>query len=114
MKLFFYTEKETVEIDGEQKEISKPGYSFDLEKVVMTYPTQDGLSVALSHNADKINPVEYKYKVDPKTKERVPVKISKFEITSEPITIELTDANDINRFLAEVGGPELNLKNLEA
>jgi len=113
MKLFFYTEKDTIEVDGEKKEIRKLGYSFDLEKVIMTYPTEDGLSVSLSHNADKINPVEYKYKVDPKTKQRVPVKVSKFEITSEPVTIELKYADEINSFLAAVGGPELNLKDPE-
>jgi len=113
MKLFFYTEKETVDVDGEQKEIAKPGYSFDLESVIMTYPTTDGLSVVLSSNADKLTPIEYKYRTDPKTKERIPVKIAKFEITSEPITIELKDADEINAFFAAVGGPELNLKNPE-
>lgn len=106
MRLFYYTEKEKKE-DGEEMELLvKTGFSFDLDSVIMTYPQDKGLAVVLNRNADKINPVEYEYKIDPQTKQRVPVKVKKFEITSEPIVINLTQADEIARFFSMTEGPK--------
>ena len=105
MRLFYYTEKKKVE-DGEEMEfVPETGYSFDLDSVVMTYPVKDGLAVILNRNVDKLNPVEYEYKIDPATKQKVPVKIKKFEVTSEPITIELKEVAEIKAFFEMTGGP---------
>ena len=97
MNLFYYTEVK----DG--KTIT--GYSFCLDDVILTYPKEEALNIVLSMGSDKLNPVDYKYKIDPKTKERVPVKVSKFEITNEPIVIELTVREEINKFFEMTGGP---------
>ena len=86
--------------------VTKTGFSFDLERVIMTYPEKNGLAVVLSHNSDKLNPVEYEYKIDPTTKQRVPVNVKKFEITSEPIVINLVNPEDVTRFFEEVNGPK--------
>lgn len=110
MNLFFYTQKETVEENGESKEVIKPGYSFDLDRVIMTYPVEEGLAILLSQNTDKLNPVDYQYKKDPKTGQKYPIKITKFEITSEPVTIQLTELDEINKFFSLVGGPVLEYK----
>ena len=106
MKLFFYTEKQKIEDGDEMEIVTKTGFSFDLERVIMTYPEKNGLAVVLSHNSDKLNPVEYEYKIDPTTKQRVPVKVKKFEITSEPIVINLVNQEDVTRFFEEVNGPK--------
>lgn len=106
MKLFFYTEKQKIEDGDEMEIVTKTGFSFDLERVIMTYPEKNGLAVVLSHNSDKLNPVEYEYKIDPTTKQRVPVKVKKFEITSEPIVINLVNPEDVTRFFEEVNGPK--------
>jgi hypothetical protein len=52
-----------------------------------------------------MNPTDYQYKINPVTKQKEPVKISKFEITSEPILIELTVLAEINEFFKLTGGP---------
>ena len=104
--LFYYTEKEKVENGEEMELIIKKGFSFNLHKVLMTYPTENGLAVVLEGNADKLNPVDYQYKIDPATKQKVPVKITKFEITSEPIVLELKVKEEILAFLAATGGPQ--------
>lgn len=109
MKLFYYTQKENVAPteDGQPVEpIKKTGYSFDLDSVVLTYPDSNGLSVVLNRNADKLNPVEYEYKIDPQTKQRVPVKVKRFEITSEPIVINLTEPEEIAQFFNLTDGPK--------
>jgi hypothetical protein len=86
--------------------VTKTGFSFDLDRVIMTYPEKNGLAVVLAHNSDKLNPVEYEYKIDPATKQKVPVKIKKFEITSEPIVVNLVDPYEIAKFFKETNGPE--------
>lgn len=106
MRLFFYTEKQKIEDGDEMEIVTKTGFSFDLDKVIMTYPEKNGLAIVLSHNSDKLNPVEYEYKIDPATKQRVPVKVKKFEITSEPIVINLVNPEDVTRFFEEVNGPK--------
>jgi len=105
MRLFYYTEKKKVEDGDEMEFIPENGYSFDLDSVVMTYPVKDGLAVILNRTVDKLNPVEYEYKIDPQTKQKVPVKVKRFEITSEPITIELKDVAEIKAFFELTGGP---------
>lgn len=105
MNLFYYTEKIKKEHEDEMELIIEKGYSFDLDKVIMTYPTKEGLAIVLSHNSDKLNPVEYEYKIDPATKQRVPVKVKKFEITSEPIVVNLTDKEEVARFYKLTNGP---------
>lgn len=106
MKLFYYTQVTKEQHEDEIDMTIQTGYSFDLDQVVMTYPNGDNLAIVLQHSADKLNPVDYQYKVDPATKQRVPVKVSKFEITNEPIVVELTVKEEINRFFAETGGPK--------
>jgi hypothetical protein len=98
MNLFYYTEVK------EDKTIT--GYSFCLDDVIMTYPNEGALNVVLSMGSDKLNPIEYKYKLDPKTKEKVPVKVAKFEITNEPIVVELKVKEEINKFFEMTGGPK--------
>lgn len=104
-RLFYYTETSKIEDGDEMELVVKHGFSFDLDSVLMTYPTEDGLAIVLQGNADKLNPVEYQYKVDPKTKQRVPVKVSKFEITSEPIVVELKKKEEVLAFFSLTGGP---------
>ena len=101
MKLFYYT---STPEEG-QESVGEKGYSFDIDSVLLTYPSKEGLAVVLKGNADKLNPVDYQYKVDPKTKQRVPVKVSKFEITSEPIVVTITKQEEIEHFYALTGGP---------
>jgi hypothetical protein len=86
--------------------VIKKGFSFDLNKVLMTYPTENGLAIVLEGAADKLNPVDYQYKIDPVTKQKVPVKITKFEITSEPIVVELKVKEEILAFFSLTGGPQ--------
>lgn len=105
MRLFYYTQKEKLEEGEEMELVTKTGYSFDLDKVIMTYPDEKGLSVVLNQNVDKLNPVEYEYKIDPQTKQKVPVKIKKFEVTSEPMVVNLTEAAEITKFFELTGGP---------
>ena len=46
MNLFYYTERKKIE-DGEEMElIVNQGFSFNLDDVLMTYPTEKGLTVA--------------------------------------------------------------------
>ena len=104
--LFYYSEKEKIENGEEMELIIKKGFSFEISKVLMTYPTDNGLAVVLDGNADKLNPVDYQYKIDPATKQKVPVKITKFEITSEPIVVELKVKEEVLAFLAATGGPQ--------
>jgi hypothetical protein len=104
--LFYYTEREKIENGEEMELIIKKGYSFDTNKVLMTYPTENGLAIVLEGSADKLNPVDYQYKIDPATKQKVPVKITKFEITSEPIVVELKVKEEILAFFSLTGGPQ--------
>jgi hypothetical protein len=104
--LFYYTEREKIESGEEMELIIKRGYSFDTNKVLMTYPTENGLAIVLEGAADKLNPVDYQYKIDPATKQKVPVKITKFEITSEPIVVELKVKEEILAFFSLTGGPQ--------
>lgn len=104
--LFYYTEREKIENGEEMELIVKKGFSFEINKVLMTYPTEDGLAIVLDGNADKLNPVDYQYKIDPATKQKVPVKITKFETTSEPIVIELKTKEEILSFFSLTGGPQ--------
>lgn len=98
MNLFYYTEV--------KDDTTITGYSFSLDDVILTYPNGEALNVVLSMGSDKMNPIEYKYKLDPKTKEKVPVKVAKFEITNEPIVIELKVKEEINKFFEMTGGPK--------
>jgi len=104
--LFYYTEREKIENGEEMELVIKRGYSFDTNKVLMTYPTENGLAIVLEGAADKLNPVDYQYKIDPTTKQKVPVKITKFEITSEPIVVELKVKEEILAFFSLTGGPQ--------
>jgi hypothetical protein len=104
--LFYYTEREKIENGEEMELVIKRGYSFDTTKVLMTYPTENGLAIVLEGAADKLNPVDYQYKIDPATKQKVPVKITKFEITSEPIVVELKVKEEILAFFSLTGGPQ--------
>jgi len=104
--LFYYTEREKIESGEEMELVIKKGYSFDTTKVLMTYPTENGLAIVLEGAADKLNPVDYQYKIDPATKQKVPVKITKFEITSEPIVVELKVKEEILAFFSLTGGPQ--------
>ena len=104
--LFYYTEREKIENGEEMELVIKRGYSFDTDKVLMTYPTENGLAIVLEGAADKLNPVDYQYKIDPATKQKVPVKITKFEITSEPIVVELKVKEEILAFFSLTGGPQ--------
>jgi hypothetical protein len=104
--LFYYTEREKIENGEEMELVIKRGYSFDTNKVLMTYPTENGLAIVLEGAADKLNPVDYQYKIDPATKQKVPVKITKFEITSEPIVVELKVKEEILAFFSLTGGPQ--------
>jgi len=104
-QLFYYTEKEKTSHEDEMELVIKKGYSFNLNTVIMTYPEKNGLAVVLNRNADKLNPTDYQYKINPQTKVKEPVKITKFEITSEPIVVLLSEPNDIKRFLEVTGGP---------
>lgn len=101
MKLFYYT---STPEEG-QEGAPEYGYSFDIDSVMLTYPSKEGLAIVLKGNADKLNPVDYQYKIDPKTKQRTPVKVSKFEITSEPIVVTITKADEIAKFYELTGGP---------
>ena len=104
--LFYYSEKEKIENGEEMELVIKKGFSFEISKVLMTYPTDNGLAVVLDGNADKLNPVDYQYKIDPATKQKVPVKITKFETTSEPIVVELKVKEEILAFFSLTGGPK--------
>jgi len=106
MNLFYYTEIEKDTHEDEMTITRKNGYSFALDQVIMTYPEKEGLAVVLGRNADKLNPVDYQYKINPSTKQKEPVKITKFEVTSEPIVVILKDASEIKNFLKLTGGPD--------
>lgn len=105
-KLFYYTEIETNPSEEGNQVTRKNGYSFDLDSVIMTYPEKGGLAIVLNRNADKLNPIDYQYKINPATKQKEPVKITKFETTSEPIVVVLRDGEEIKSFLSITGGPE--------
>ena len=104
--LFYQSDKEKIENGEEMELIIKKGFSFEISKVLMTYPTDNGLAVVLDGNADKLNPVDYQYKIDPATKQKVPVKITKFETTREPIVVELKVKEEILAFFSLTGGPQ--------
>lgn len=106
MKLFYYTDIEVKSNEDGRNTIRKNGYSFDLDSVVMTYPEKEGLAVILNRNADKLNPIDYQYKINPTTKQKEPVKITKFETTSEPIVVVIKDPREIEAFFHLTGGPE--------
>lgn len=106
MNLFYYSEIEKESHEDEVNITRKNGYSFSLDHVIMTYPDEGTLNIVLSNNADKLNPVDYQYKINPQTKKKEPIKITKFETTSEPIVVQLKDTSDITRFLKATGGPE--------
>lgn len=105
MKQFYYTQVTKTQHEDEVDVTIETGFSFDLDSVLLTYPTEKKLAVVLKRSADKLNPVEYQYKVNPATKQKEPVKISKFETTSEPIVVELTVLSEINEFFKLTGGP---------
>jgi len=104
-QLFYYTEVIKSSHEDEVDIQYKKGYSFDLGSVLMTYPDKEGLAVVLKNNADKLNPVDYQYKVNPQTKMKEPIKITRFEVTSEPIVILLTQKDEIEKFLSATNGP---------
>lgn len=107
MRLFYYTEIEVRNLeDGTPQTIRKNGYSFDLDSVILTYPDREGLAVVLNRNADKLTPTDYQYKINPQTKQKEPIKVSKFEVTSEPIVAVIKDPREIDAFLHATGGPE--------
>ena len=103
--LFYYTEVKTETVDGQETVNVETGYSFSLDYVIITYPDGEVLNVVLSIGADKINPVDYQYKKDPKTGQRVPIKVSKFEITNEPVVVQLKVKEEINQFFKLTNGP---------
>ena len=103
--LFYYTEVKTETVDGQETVNVETGYSFSLDDVIITYPDGEVLNVVLSIGADKINPVDYQYKKDPKTGQRVPIKVSKFEITNEPVVVQLKVKDEINQFFKLTNGP---------
>jgi hypothetical protein len=105
MKQFYYTQVTKTQHEDEVDMLIETGYSFDLDSVLLTYPVDKKLAVVLKNSADKMNPTDYQYKINPVTKQKEPVKISKFEITSEPIVIELTVMTEINEFFKLTGGP---------
>lgn len=105
MNLFYYTEIEKDTHEDEMTITRKNGYSFSLESVIMTYPEKEGLAIVLGRNADKLNPVDYQYKINPNTKQKEPIKITRFEVTSEPIVVVLKDQSEIKKFLELTGGP---------
>ena len=45
--LFYYSEKEKIENGEEMELVIKKGFSFEISKVLMTYPTDNGLAVVL-------------------------------------------------------------------
>jgi hypothetical protein len=106
MKLFYYTDIESAPSEQGTQTTRKNGYSFDLDSVIMTYPEKEGLAIILNRNADKLNPIDYQYKINPTTKQKEPVKITKFETTSEPIVVVIKDSREIDAFLHLTGGPE--------
>jgi hypothetical protein len=106
--LFYYTEVKTETNDGQESTKVETGYSFSLDDVILTYPDfSEGevLNIVLAMGADKINPVDYQYRRDPKTGQKIPVKVSKFEITNEPVVVQLKVKEEINRFFSLSGGP---------
>lgn len=110
MNLFYYTEvkPEIVEVEGQEPttiNVPVTGYSFSLDDVILTYPDDDMLNIVLSIGADKLNPVDYQYKRDPKTGQKTPIKVSKFEITNEPVVVQLKVKEEINKFFEMTGGP---------
>jgi len=105
MKQFYYTQVTKTQHEDEVDMTIETGYSFDLDSVLLTYPSDKKLVIVLKQSVDKMTPTDYQYKVDPVTKQKHPVKVSKFEITSEPILIELTVLSEINEFFKLTGGP---------
>lgn len=105
MNLFYYTEVNTKTVEGQESTEVLTGYSFSLDDVILTYPDGEVLNIVLSIGADKINPVDYQYKRDPKTGQKTPVKVSKFEITNEPVVVQLKVKEEINKFFEMTGGP---------
>lgn len=106
MKQFYYTQVTKTQHEDEVDMTIETGFSFDLDSVLLTYPVDKKLAVVLKSSADKLTPVDYQYKINPTTKQKEPVKITKFETTSEPIVIELTVLEEINRFFELTGGPK--------
>jgi hypothetical protein len=106
MNLFYYSEVDKESHEDEINITRKNGYSFNLDLVMLTYPNEGNLAVVLSSNADKMNPVDYQFKINPSTGKKEPVKVTKFEIVSEPIVVYLSDPSDIKRFLDLTGGPK--------
>jgi hypothetical protein len=102
--LFYYTETKTETVDA-QESVILTGYSFSLDDVILTYPDGEVLNVVLSIGADKINPVDYKYKRDPKTGQKIPIGVAKFEITNEPVMVQIKLKEEINAFFKLTGGP---------
>lgn len=105
MNLFYYTERKKIE-DGEEMElIVNQGFSFNLDDVLMTYPTEKGLTIVLKRSSDRITPTEYKYRVQNGSK--VPVGVAKYEVVNEPIVIELTVTEEILAFYKATNGPSV-------
>lgn len=106
MNLFYYTEVNTKTVEGQESTEVLTGFSFSLDDVVLTYPDGDVLNIVLSIGADKLNPIDYQYKRDPKTGQKTPIKVSKFEITNEPVVVQLKVKEEINSFFKLTGGPQ--------
>jgi hypothetical protein len=103
MNLFYYTKRKKVEEGEEMELIIETGNSFQLDSVFMTYPTKTGLAVVLDVASDRLNPTEYKYRMQ--NGQKVPVGVAKYEILNEPIVIELTVEDEILQFYKLTGGP---------
>lgn len=105
--LFYYTEVSKSQFEDEIDLTVKTGFSFNIEDVLLTYPDdkEPYLNIVLAVGADKMNPVDYLYKKD-ETGRKVPYKVSKFEITNEPIMIQLKVKEEINRFFELTNGPK--------
>jgi hypothetical protein len=103
--LFYYTVVVKSQHEDEVDIDYLNGNSFNLSDVLMTSrPKNDPekLEVILRHNFEEIVPVDYKYEpyINPQTKKKEmrPVKATKFEVVSQPVTVILTLKDDIERF----------------
>lgn len=110
--LFYYTVVLKEEHEDEMSIDHVHGASFNLDDVLMTARPKgrpEHLEVVLKHNFEEIIPVDYKMELvtDPQTKRRVqrPVKATKFEVVSQPLTIILTLKEDIDRFFQLTNAP---------
>jgi hypothetical protein len=110
--LFYYTVTVKEEHEDEMTIDVVNGASFNLDDVLMTARPKnrpEHLEVVLKHNFEEIVPLDYKMEVfvNPVTKRREqrPVKATKFEVVSQPLTVILTDKADIDRFFKLTNAP---------